>query len=205
MFRRIAPLFVFLVTGTAAQAQIIDIQLIGAAGAGLRPGNEVPAVSEVSFGARGGEIGAGITYNDATNLLTLNIGWGGTGNGNSNGFGAGTQLSGNATAGHIHGFANQTSTAPVLFDLSAIGGTWDTNQSGGGLTGGSVTLTPAQETELFAGNFYINIHTAANPTGEIRANLAPVPEPSLMLALAAGSMVGIRFVRRRFNPVVATA
>lgn len=36
---------------------------------------------------------------------------------------------------------------------------------------GSTLLTPTQETALLAGNLYANLHTAANPNGEIRANL----------------------------------
>ena len=36
---------------------------------------------------------------------------------------------------------------------------------------GSVLLTPDQETALLAGNLYVNLHTTANPNGEVRANL----------------------------------
>lgn len=36
---------------------------------------------------------------------------------------------------------------------------------------GSALLTPAQETALLAGGLYANLHTAANPGGEIRANV----------------------------------
>ena len=35
----------------------------------------------------------------------------------------------------------------------------------------TVTLTPAQETDLLNGNFYVNIHSVEFPGGEIRAQL----------------------------------
>jgi hypothetical protein len=36
---------------------------------------------------------------------------------------------------------------------------------------GSATLTDAQAADLLAGKDYINIHTAANPGGEIRGQV----------------------------------
>lgn len=36
---------------------------------------------------------------------------------------------------------------------------------------GSATLTDAQAADLLAGRYYINIHTAANPAGEIRGQV----------------------------------
>ena len=39
-----------------------------------------------------------------------------------------------------------------------------------GMTG-TVTITEAQETDLLAGTWYLNIHTASNPNGEIRGQI----------------------------------
>jgi hypothetical protein len=36
---------------------------------------------------------------------------------------------------------------------------------------GSATLTDAQAADLMAGKYYINVHTAANPGGEIRGQV----------------------------------
>ena len=36
---------------------------------------------------------------------------------------------------------------------------------------GEATLTDAQAADLVAGKYYINIHTAANPGGEIRGQV----------------------------------
>jgi hypothetical protein len=36
---------------------------------------------------------------------------------------------------------------------------------------GSATLTDAQASDLLAGKLYVNIHTAANPGGEIRGQV----------------------------------
>ena len=36
---------------------------------------------------------------------------------------------------------------------------------------GSATLTPTQVADLMAGKWYVNIHTAKNPGGEIRGQM----------------------------------
>lgn len=73
-----------------------------------------------------------------------------------------TGLSGPATAGHFHGPAPVGANAGV-----AVG--WP-----GALSSpmeGSATLTAAQAADLLAGRWYANVHTAANPGGEIRGQM----------------------------------
>ncbi len=79
-------------------------------------------------------------------------------------------LSGVATAAHIHGPAGMGTNAPMLISLVPYnGGAFGSN----GVLAGSVTLTADQLTDVIAGLTYVNIHTAANPGGEIRGQILP--------------------------------
>ncbi|MGE3309153.1 MAG: DUF4394 domain-containing protein [Limisphaerales bacterium] len=79
-------------------------------------------------------------------------------------------LTGPAVAAHLHGPAPATGTAGVQVDLAPFHqGPFGTE----GLFLGSVLLTPAQKAALLDGNFYVNIHTAANAGGEIRGQIIP--------------------------------
>ena len=130
---------------------------------GLSPANEVPAVTN-SAGS-GGEILAGITFD--TNSLTLSFA---VGYGSALGF---TNLTAPASAAHIHGPAEATNTAGVLFDLAATHlPAGDPAQ--GGLFFGSVVYTPEGASNLLAGLNYLNVHTTNNPDGEIRGQLIVV-------------------------------
>lgn len=72
-------------------------------------------------------------------------------------------LSGDATAAHIHGPASVTEKAAPVIDMSA------------GIMQGSGDITDAQIAELKAGKYYLNVHTAKFPDGEIRGQLAVAP------------------------------
>lgn len=79
-------------------------------------------------------------------------------------------LSGPATAAHIHGPAPASGGAGVLLSLAPFNG------SGFGTRGtlaGTVVLTPEQRQHLLTGQTYVNIHTAAHGGGEIRGQIAP--------------------------------
>ncbi|HYC37951.1 MAG TPA: DUF4214 domain-containing protein [Usitatibacter sp.] len=86
------------------------------------------------------------TYNTVTRALTLNLPYSGLGSAES--------------AAHIHGPGARGVNAGVLYGLAPASPKADT-----------VTLTVAQETQLFAGELYVNIHSANYPNGEIRAQI----------------------------------
>jgi CHRD domain len=71
-------------------------------------------------------------------------------------------LSGPATAAHFHGPAEPGQNAGVAVPIP--------NPQTSPVTG-SATLTDAQAADLLAGKYYVNIHTAANPGGEIRGQV----------------------------------
>ena len=71
-------------------------------------------------------------------------------------------LSGPATAAHFHGPAEPGKNAGVAVAIP--------NATSSPVEG-SATLTDAQAADLAAGKYYINIHTAANPGGEIRGQV----------------------------------
>lgn len=109
------------------------------------------AASEVPPNQSTGTGSVTVTLDDATNTIT----WKGTFSG----------LTGPATAAHIHGPAPVGKNAGVIIWLSEKGNPFDSLQ-------GSGQLTPEQAADLKAGLYYVNIHTAANPGGELRGQLA---------------------------------
>src|SRR5216683_2607906 len=71
-------------------------------------------------------------------------------------------LSGPATAAHFHGPAEAGKNAGVAVAIP---------NATASPAEGSATLTDAQAADLMAGKYYINVHTAANPGGEIRGQV----------------------------------
>jgi CHRD domain len=106
------------------------------------------AASEVPPNNSAGKGTADIDYDPATKKMSWTLTYSG--------------LSGNATAAHFHGPADPGKNAGVMVAIP-----------GAALSPaeGTATLTDAQAADLLAGKLYVNIHTAANPGGEIRGQV----------------------------------
>ncbi|AYO83136.1 CHRD domain-containing protein [Methylobacterium brachiatum] len=109
--------------------------------AALNGGSEVPATESKGTGA------VTATYDPATKRLS----WNGTYSG----------LTGPVTAAHFHGPALPGANAGVLVPVTATSSPFS----------GEAILDEAKAADLEAGKLYFNIHTAANPKGEIRGQV----------------------------------
>ena len=103
--------------------------------------------SEVPANTTAGKGTADIDYDAATKKLSWKLSYSG--------------LTGPATAAHFHGPAEPGKNAGVAVPIAPA-----TSPSEG-----SATLTDAQAADLMAGKYYVNVHTAANPAGEIRGQV----------------------------------
>ena len=114
------------------------------------------------------------TYDTVTNALNWDITWDG--------------LVAAAVAAHFH-LAPRGVNGPVIVPIPGVAGL------SGKVVGAGVLTDGAQEDGFLAGNFYINIHTAPFPGGEIRGQVN-VPEPSALALLGLG-LAGLGWARRK--------
>ena len=96
---------------------------------------------------------ADLTYDPGTRVVTWTITYSG--------------MSGPVTMAHFHGPGAKGKNAPVLVWLTKQGSPVSSPITG------QATLTPEQAQQFVAGEWYINVHTQANPGGEIRGQVIP--------------------------------
>jgi hypothetical protein len=131
---------------------------------------QVPQVPTPGFGF------ATVTLNDAMDQISVTLEW--------------HDLLAGVTAADIDTAPPGTPGGPIVFSLE-LG-------SGAATTDGSIdpspqpfAITPAQVMDLKAGLDYVNVSTSEFPTGEIRGQLAAVPEPSSLLLTRSGILLAL--------------
>ena len=160
--------------------------------ADLRGANEVPPTGSSAFGS------AFLTFDFVNNLIGWEV--------NSSGIA-------NASLSHIHrGAAGVAGPVIINFATSA-------SQIAGGRTSGFATIAsqqanaflasdlPALANATTANNYYVNLHSSAFPTGEIRGQIVPANEYEVPIAGKVTNGLLQTFVTdvRIFNPSYTNA
>ncbi|MBE9462246.1 CHRD domain-containing protein [Dyadobacter subterraneus] len=114
----------------------------------LSGANEVPVNASTATGT------VDYSYNKTTKLFSFFLTW--------------NNLSEIITGSHIHGIAPKGTNATVIFDFFPK---IQKAKSGSFSNSFLVDGTAINETDLLAGKYYFNIHSAALPAGEIRAQI----------------------------------
>ena len=109
--------------------------------ADLKGSNEVPPNNSTGSGK------AEAAFDTQTKVLTYTVTF--------------ADLSGPAMGAHFHGPSEAGKNAGIALPFKTVQSPIQ----------GSATLTDAQAADLLAGKWYANIHTAANPGGELRGQM----------------------------------
>ncbi len=137
----------FVIAGIAATAALLLSGASPSRAETLQLKATLSGASEVPPNQSGGSGMVTATFDTATKQLS----W----QGNYSG------LSGPVTAAHFHGPAEPGKNAGVALAITPNTSPFS----------GSATLSDTQASDLLAGRWYVNIHTAANPGGEVRGQL----------------------------------
>lgn len=119
----------------------------------VRLSANLDGVSEIPAVESPGTATATVLFDKGTGMVSWDVYWSG--------------LSGDPTAAHFHGPASKHNKAGVQVDLGGNGFASPFR--------GTAHLTDEQAGQLLAGQWYVNIHTAAHPDGEIRGQVLKQP------------------------------
>ena len=153
------PLFVFSLLFVLASCEpdaelkkTTDFQKLGIP---LTGAQETPAVPSTAIGTMD------VFYSKETRTLTYKVSW--------------TGLTGSVAAAHIHGLAPTGFAAPVVqtFSTSAIVRCSSSSTTACGTYSGTLLADGivVKEQDILNGVYYINLHTATYPGGEIRGQI----------------------------------
>ncbi len=150
-----------LLTSTIARADHLTAKYLFSAR--MNGMQEVPAVTTNALGL------ATFYLNDTRDTLCVEM--------------TATGLSGSITGIHIHEGAMGSNGSVVVDMMPYLSG----NRLKGTITG--ATLTPSFIAKMFAGQFYLNLHTAANANGEIRGQILPEEDKAMTVMLNGANEV----------------
>ncbi len=147
--------FLLVITSCEPDAELKKITDFQKNGIVLSGAQETPAVPSSALGSMD------VFYTKETRILTYTINWSG--------------LTGAVAAMHIHGLAPTGFAAGVVqtFSTSAIIKCPTISITSCGTYKGTLLVdgVVVKEQDLLNGNYYVNIHTAAYPGGEIRGQI----------------------------------
>lgn len=136
---------VYLVSAMLVAILSVPISTAGAEtvklSADLRGSNEVPPNASPGSGK------AEATFDTDTKALTYTVSY--------------SDLTGPALGAHFHGPGEAGKNAGIVLPFKTVQSPIQ----------GTATLTDTQAADLLAGKWYANIHTAANPGGELRGQM----------------------------------
>ena len=142
---KILPMLALLALMAGCQDHDMGDQMLVQEGLTLSGGQEAPPNNSPGSGS------AVIKYNRTTKMLEYTVTF--------------NNLTGPPAAGHIHASAPRGANSGVLIPFSGL------PQATSGVIVGSAKIADDKEEDLLNGLFYINLHTAAYPAGEIRGQI----------------------------------
>jgi hypothetical protein len=137
----------FIMISCEKEAEVKKTKVYSKNGIIMSGAQEVPANASTGTGT------IDVTYDKRTQILNYTIKFSG--------------LTGPATAAHIHGLAPVGYSAPVVQPFSGFPAATSGTYSGSLLADGVLI----KEEDILNGLYYANIHTTANPGGEIKGQI----------------------------------